>query len=152
MVRFIDSSILFNQSNISHVDIPCVLENDVGETARSTQPVTLYITVNITPANTTSPTPHNLKPQSGEEMSPPEDFLFALNRADEAMKLIVPIDRSTMWERAVENINWVMDTLSPIAEVRIMPFCVLDWADLPNQAFPFAKMAHDLLAVVPKVR
>ena len=35
--------------NISSTDIPCVLENDVRETARSTQPVTLYISVDITP-------------------------------------------------------------------------------------------------------
>ena len=36
---------------ISRADIPCVLENGVGGAARSTQPVTLYITVNITPPN-----------------------------------------------------------------------------------------------------
>ena len=52
----------------------------------------------------------------------PEEFLFSLDRADEAMKLIVPIDRSNKWENAVEKINWVMDTLSPIAEVRVMLF------------------------------
>jgi hypothetical protein len=68
------------------------------------------------------------------------------------MKLIVPINRSTKWESAVENINWVMDTLSPVAEVRVMPFVALDWTDFPTQAFPFAKMAHDLLSVIPKVR
>ena len=84
---------------------------------RSTQPVTLYITINTTP-----PTQYNHTIQSQEETSPPEDFLFALDRADEAMKLIFPTDRSSTWERVVENINWVMNTLSPIAEVRIMPF------------------------------
>jgi hypothetical protein len=62
-------------------------------------------------------------PHSREGMPPTEDFLFVLDRANEAMKLIVPINRSTTWERAVEKINWVMDTLSPIAEVRLMPFC-----------------------------
>ena len=40
-----------NQLNISRADIPCVLENGVTKVARSTQPVTLYITVNITPLN-----------------------------------------------------------------------------------------------------
>ena len=59
-------------------------------------------------------------PQSREEMS--QDFLFVLDRANEAVKLIVPIERSTTWERTVEKIDWVMDTLSPIAEVRLMPF------------------------------
>jgi hypothetical protein len=61
-------------------------------------------------------------PQSREGMSPTEDFLFVLDRANEVMKLIVPIDRSTTWERTVGKINWVMDALSPIAEVRLMPF------------------------------
>jgi hypothetical protein len=142
---------------ISRADIPCVLEKGVGGAARSTQPVTLYITVNVTPPNPHPvptegnnsfaaeatiqgriqfPTPEHFLPLSHHqpvetgntipqslEASPPEDFLFALDRADEAIKLIVPIDRSTKWESAVEKINWVMDTLSPIAGVRVMPFC-----------------------------
>ncbi len=61
--------------------------------------------------------------QSREEMSPTEDPLLARNRADEAMKAIVPIDRSKTWESVVEKINWVMVTLGPIAGVRVMPFC-----------------------------
>jgi hypothetical protein len=64
-------------------------------------------------------------PQSLEGMSPTEDFLFSLSRANESMKLIVPIDRSTTWERAAERINWVMEALSPIAEVRVTPFSCL---------------------------
>ena len=51
MVRLVEDSFLFNQLNISRADIACVLENDVGEAARSAQPVTLYITVNITSPN-----------------------------------------------------------------------------------------------------
>jgi len=51
-----------------------------------------------------------------------QDFLFALDRANEARKLIAPIGQSNAWERTVEKINWMMDTLSPIAEVRVMPF------------------------------
>jgi hypothetical protein len=62
-------------------------------------------------------------PQSREGISPTEDFLFALDRADETMKLVVPIDRSTTWERAVEKINWVINTLSPVADVRAILFC-----------------------------
>ena len=147
----------FSHLIISRADIPCVLENVAGEAARSTQPVTLYITVNITPPNLYNNPPSipaedddspakeatipgriqfpvadpplrlpvrtgTPMPQSREGMLPTEDFLFVLDRANEAIKLIVPIDRSTTWERTVENINWVMDTLSPIAEVRLMPF------------------------------
>jgi hypothetical protein len=161
VVRFIESSLLFNQLNISRADIRCVLGNGARGAARSTQPVTLYITVNITPPNLYNsspsipakdddslveepaipgriqfpaaepplPLPHHLPVQTGtpmpqnlEEMSPTEDFLFALDRANEAKKLIAPIGQSNTWERAVEKIDWVMDTLSPVAEVRVMPF------------------------------
>ena len=61
----------------------------------------------------------NTVPQSREEMSPStKDPRFALDRADELMR---QIDRSNSWEKAVGRIKWVMDTLGPIAEVRIMP-------------------------------
>jgi len=42
----------------SQSDIPCVLRNDVGEAAPSTQPVSLHITVNITPPNLPKSTPN----------------------------------------------------------------------------------------------
>ena len=44
---------------------------------------------------------------------------LALDQADQAMKRI---DRSNAWQGAVGRIKWVMDTLSPIAEVRVIPF------------------------------
>jgi len=163
VVRFVKNSFSFNQLNISRADIPCVLENDVGKAARSTQLVTLYKTVHITPPSLHNsppsiptedddspaeeatipgriqfPTPEHLSPlshhqpvetgsimpQSREEVSPTstKNPRFALDWADEAMKRIVPIDRSNTWERAVGRIKWVMDTLGPIAEVRVMPF------------------------------
>ena len=123
MVRFVEYFLSFNQLNISRADIPCVLKNDDGEAARSTQPVTLYITVNIT--------------------------RFDPHQADESMKRI---DGSNTWERAVRRIKWVMDTLGPIAEVRVMPFDVLERANFHTQLSPFAKMAHGLLLAIPKVR
>jgi hypothetical protein len=161
VVRFVGNSLSFNQLNILRADIPCVLENDVGEAARSTQLVTLHITVNITPPNLyispssiptnddDSPaeqgipgriqfsTPEHLlplshhqpvetsnsMPQSQEEMSPTSSN--NLHRADEVMKQIVPIDRSDTWERAVGRIKWVLDTLGPIAEVRVIPIDIL---------------------------
>ena len=124
VVCFVENSLSFNQLNISRADIPCILGNGTEGATRPTQPVTLYITV-----STTAPDPYD-GPQKiptedvdspAEETSPTEDFLFTLDRADEATKFIVPIDRSTTWGRAVKSINWVMDTLSPIAEVRVMP-------------------------------
>ena len=94
---------------------------------QSTQPITLYITVNITPPNLdnkSSNLPTKDADSPTEEMSPAgtEDAGFALHRADEAMKQIVPTGRSNAWERAAGRIKWVMDTLSPIAEVRVIPF------------------------------
>ena len=159
VVRFLENSLLFNQLNISRADIPCVLENDAG---RSTQPVTLYIIINITPPDpynsppsiptedvdspadkTTTSGPiqfstpeHHLPqshhrsietentPQSREEVSltSTSNFRSALNSANEALKRAVPNDRSKTWERALGRIKWVMDTLEPIAEVRLIPF------------------------------
>jgi hypothetical protein len=164
VVRFVENSLSFYQLNISRADIPCVLENDVEEAARSTQPVTLYITINITPPNLCNsppciptedddspaeeatipghiqfPVPEHLlpqshhqsvetgntMPQSWEEMSPTTSTMnprLALHRAGEAMNRVVPIDRSNTWEKAVGRMKWVMDTLGPIAEVRVMLF------------------------------
>jgi hypothetical protein len=162
VVRFVENSFSFNQLNISRADIPCILENDGGEAARTTQPVTLYITVNITPGPSSLynnppsmpaedgdspaeeatiqghiqfPAPEhvlplshhqpvetgNTMPQSQVSPTSTENTLSALHRADESMKRIAPIDGSNTWEMAVGRIKWVMDTLGPIAEVRVMP-------------------------------
>jgi hypothetical protein len=63
----------------------------------------------------------NNKPQSREEASPAgtKDLRLALDQADQTMK---QIDRSNTWEGAVGKIKWVMDTLTPVAEVRVIPF------------------------------
>jgi len=115
--------------------------------------------IQFTAAEPPSSVPHHLAteidtpmPRSKEEMSPTEDPDFARHRADEAMKAIVPNERSRMWESAVERIDWVMNTLSPIAEVRTMP-SLMSLTNLTSaQIFPLAKMAHSLLSVIPKVR
>ena len=157
VVRFVENSLSFGQLNISRADIPCVLDNSGQEAGRSTRPVTLYITINITPPNlyrspqsiptedydslaeeATSPAPEHLlppshhqrietentAPQSRQEVSPTSTTnpCSALNSADEALNRVVPIDRSNTWERALARIKWVMDTLRPIAEVRVIPF------------------------------
>ncbi len=49
-------------------------------------------------------------------MSPAEN---ALRNVDEAM---TTISLSNTWEGALERIKWVMDTVSPVAEVRPMSF------------------------------
>jgi hypothetical protein len=167
VVRFVVNSVSFDHFNISCADIPCVLRNGVGGAARPTQPVTLYISVNITPPNPHNspssvptenevslseeatiservriPTPEHLLPsshhqpvetgntvpQSRGEMSPTstkKNPRFALRWADKVMKRNVPVDRSNTWESAVGRIKWVMDTLSLIAEVQIIPLLSL---------------------------
>ncbi len=60
-------------------------------------------------------------PDSQAEMSPTEKALIAVRSADEAKK---PVDRKNTWQGAVSRIKWVMDTVSPIAEVRAIPFCL----------------------------
>jgi hypothetical protein len=77
---------------------------------------------------------------------------LALDRADEAVNRIVPIERSNTWEGAVGRIKWVMDTLGPIAEVSVLPFDVLGRANFHTQLSPLAKMAHGLLLAIPKAR
>ena len=145
---------MFNRSNNSRADIPCILENDIGETAGSMQPATLYITINITPPNlyrslasiptegggslaheapipgpTQPPSPErhlpieagNNKPQSREEVSPATTRNLSLDfrRVDEATERI---NRSNTCQGVVRRIKWVMDTLGPIVEVRVIPF------------------------------
>jgi hypothetical protein len=160
MVRFVEAFLSLNQLNISRADIPCALENDIAEAARSTQPVKLYITVHITPPNPynsppsiqtkdrdspteEAPIPERIQspsperplplshhqpvetgitmPQSRKEVSPTSTKVLrsALHQTDKAMK---QIEGSDSCEMAVRRIKWVMDTLGPIAEVRVIPF------------------------------
>jgi hypothetical protein len=74
VVRFLENYISFNHLNTSRADIPCVLENNVAEAARSTQPVTLYITVKVTP-----PTLYNIPPSipTADDGSPAEEAPIA---------------------------------------------------------------------------
>ena len=147
---------LFNRLNITRADIACVLENVIGETARSMQPATLHIAIKVTPPTLNNSRPGlptkddnfpaneatmpgriqstsperplslqpveagNDKPQSREEASNAnsKDLRLAIDQADQAMKRI---DRSNSWQGAVGRVKWVMDTLSPIAEVRVIP-------------------------------
>jgi len=54
-------------------------------------------------------------PDGRAEMSPAEKALIALRLTDEVKK---SVDRANTWKRAISRIKWVMDTVSPIAEVR----------------------------------
>ncbi|KAH8991008.1 hypothetical protein EDB92DRAFT_706652 [Lactarius akahatsu] len=71
-----------------------------------------------------------LMTQDQGEMSLVEKARFDLDRADEVEKLV---DGSKTWEGVVGKIKWVMDTLSPVAELH-----------------PIAQMAHKVLSVIPE--
>ncbi len=147
---FVENSLSFNQLNISRADIPCVLKNGVGEGARSTQPVTLYITVKITPANlykslpsipTDSPAEeatipghiqfpasehhlplsHHQPVETGNTMPQNREEMLPTSVLHRSDEAMKQIDRSNTWERAVGRIKWVMDKLGPVAEVRVIP-------------------------------
>ena len=126
---------------------------------RPTQPVTLHITVIITPPNLYNsppsipiedvdspakeatiqehiqfPTPEHILPLSHRQpveaannnkqvsTTSAKNPCLALEGADQAVK---QMDLSNTWKGAVGRIEWVMDTLRPIAEVRVIPFDVL---------------------------
>ncbi|KAH8979003.1 hypothetical protein EDB92DRAFT_445415 [Lactarius akahatsu] len=72
----------------------------------------------------------SLMPQDQGETSIVEKARIDLVRADEVEK---SIDRSKTWEGVVGKIKWVMDTLSPVAQLH-----------------PIAQMAHKVLSVIPE--
>ena len=97
------------------------------------QPVTLYMTVNIasptlynSPSNirteeVVSPTEAAALPGRIQSLNPFHGFIGLM---DTRMRIpgTSKRDRSDTCERAIRRIKWVMDTLSPIAEVRVISF------------------------------
>ena len=152
VVRFAKDYLSFDQLNVSRADIPCLLENAAGGAARSTQPVTLYITVKITYSNLYNGPPNiptegdgspaeelgcihlpfshhqpvetgNTIPQRREEMSPSGNKDPRFARyRGDEATKRMVPNRSNTWDSAVGRIKWVMDTMNPIAEVRYVPF------------------------------
>ncbi len=83
---------------------------DSGGPIQFTAPERLLPSSDPLPVETGTP-----MPGSQAEMSPTEKALISLRRADEAKR---PVDRANTWKGAISKIKWVMDTVSPIAEVR----------------------------------
>src|SRR6266702_2789864 len=99
------------------------------------------------PIETSTPIPP--APDVRAAMSPAEN---APHDAEEATKVI---NLPSTWEGAVARIKWVMDTMSPVAEVRYSAmsiYLMLDRANFRSQLHPYAKMACGLLLAIPKVR
>ena len=95
--------------------------HDTDEAAVTIATNTIRSTVATGSENLSPPTDHlpsaPMPPAADRRagMSPAKN---ALHDADEAM---MSINLSKTWEGALERIKWVMDTLSPVAEVRRLP-------------------------------
>jgi hypothetical protein len=145
------------------VGAPFVLTNPDGDAGQSTQPVTLFLTVTVSPispinttdlqsteVNKSSPredtssitqgsmiTTRSTVAVGSETVTLPADHLpsemstppppdanrsagmsLAENALQDAGEAVTTIDLSDTWEGALERIKWVMDTLSPVGEVR----------------------------------
>ncbi|KAH9013573.1 hypothetical protein EDB85DRAFT_2280828, partial [Lactarius pseudohatsudake] len=141
----------------SQIDTPFVLTNGDRQVGQSIPPVTLYLTVVMSPNTTSYPILPTDAPDlqsteindshSGEAEKPSVPLgsirsaiatgsetlshtEIALHGAGEAL---ATINLSNTWEGALERIKWVMDTVSPVAELH-----------------PYAKMAYGLLFAIPK--
>ncbi len=90
---------------------------DSGGPIQSTTPERLLPSPDPLSVETDTP-----MPVGQAEIPPIEKALIALRRADEAKK---PIDRANTWKGVVSSIKWVMDTVSPIVEVRAIPILPL---------------------------
>ncbi|KAH9020771.1 hypothetical protein EDB84DRAFT_554313 [Lactarius hengduanensis] len=106
-------------------DVPKPTASDSGGPDRSSAPGYLLPPPDHIPVQSSS-----LIPQDQGETSIVEKARINLDRADEAEKAI---DRSKTWEGVVGKIKWVMDTLSPVADLH-----------------PIAQMAHKVLSVIPE--
>ncbi|KAH9055445.1 hypothetical protein EDB87DRAFT_1824606 [Lactarius vividus] len=142
----------------SQTDTPFILTNGDRQAGQSIQPVTLYLTVIVSPNTISYPispvnatnlqSPEIDDSPSGEAEkhlpSAPQDSIQsaiatgsetlsptenALHGASKAMWTINPLKTR---EGALGRIKWVMNTVSPVAELH-----------------PYAKMAHGLLFAIP---
>jgi hypothetical protein len=117
VVRFDEDSLSLNQLNISRADIACILESDVGEAARSTQPVTLYIRVNITPPNlynSSSSIPTNVDGSPAEGATIPERILFPVpEHSIFPLSHHQPAESGNTWPQSQEKMSPTTNTKDP---------------------------------------
>ena len=126
-----------------------------GTTIPSIPQPTLDFSIPTVP-RPSEPLPPYLPTESGRPASPTADgqgevvpSQIALNDANDAVKTM-KLDNA--WGNVVERIKWVMDTLSPVAEVRLSFFCLLSTGlTSAFQLHPYAKMAWGLFSMIPRV-
>jgi hypothetical protein len=161
------------------IELDVVFDGADGQTRHPAEAITLFLTI-TEPANGNSslngavnaPSPTTMEPKAATTSLPPlsrtyglsiesdtpvqptaesqtETSRSALRRAEEAVK---DINTIKTWQKAVTNIKWVMDTVTPIAAVCPISFC-LSVAELTStlQLNPYAKLAWSLLSMIPEV-
>ena len=166
--------------SILHIELDIVFDCADGQTRHPAEAITLFLTITQSAnrnsslnaaVNTPSPTIME-SPAAAATSVPPlsrtgdppiesdtpvqptaesqtETSRTALGRAEEAIN---DINTMKTWQKAVTNIKWVMDTVTPIAAVCPISFC-LSVAELTStlQLNPYAKLAWSLLSKIPEV-
>jgi hypothetical protein len=107
----------------SRSDAPFVLSRGDGQAGESVQPVTLYLSINVS-------APHPILPINTTNAIAMSAAKNALHDTDAATKAIV---LTNTWEGAVARIQWLLDTLSPVAGLNA-----------------YAQIACSLLLAIPK--
>ena len=105
----------------SGVDVPFVLANGDIKAGQLNDPITLYLTfvVSLNTASQVLPIDAtNLQSREATVADPRADMSSAENALQIANEAMTTISLSDTWEVALERIKWVMETLSPVAEVR----------------------------------
>ncbi len=151
----------------SHPILPINATNDIATEVdvlpmeQATKPTTAQDSIETTPF-VVATVPEPLSPPMDyvpiDPIPPVPDVRVAVSPAENALRdageATKAINLPSAWEGAVARIKWVMDTVSPAAEVchNAMSFyLVLDRADFRSQLHPYAKMACGLLLAIPKV-
>jgi hypothetical protein len=123
------------------IELDVVFDGADGQTRHPAEAITLFLTI-TEPANGSSslnmavnaPSPTTMESTAAATSLPPLSRTpvqptaesqtvtsrAALRRAEEAVK---DINTIKTWQKAVTNIKWVMDTVTPIAAVCPISFC-----------------------------
>ena len=124
-------------------------------TSMAQDPADVVRSTVVTERGTFTPPTHNLNRPSTPMSSvadPRADLPSTENALEIANKAMTAIKLSDTWEGALGRIKWVMDTVSPVAEVRYgVLSAILYLPECRPQLSPYAKMAHGLLFAIPKV-
>ena len=114
---------------LSGVDVPFVLANGDIKAGQLNDPITLYLTFVVSPntassqvlpidaTNLQSTEANTLTLGEATVADPRTDMASAENALQIANEAMTTIKLSDTWKVTLERIKWVMDTVSPVAEV-----------------------------------